>query len=196
MEHERQIKQIKKAYTAIIKRLVNPSFKFNEGGATTKALNKFIAAVEAKHGSLSDTRVVDICVYLAYSFRDKLLPEKSTFSVSLLSRYDESKRGQRFYENQWLGSAGIDRQTILDLISDKQEHPLAGFIYMPSEEPKKQRLYNQRSGFVTCQAATTGWSPLSDSCKGCTFISDCKLETKRKFPELYRIRTEYGDKAN
>lgn len=67
---------------------------------------------------------------------------------------------------------------------------------MPSEEARKFRLHNQRSGFVMCQASTMGWSPQSEACRTCQFIDECKKETEIKFPELYRIRIENGNNSN
>lgn len=196
MAQERQIKQLKTIYTAIAKKLVDPSFKFSEGGATKKTLSNFIDRMSKEFGSVSEQRLVDICVYIAYIYRDSNLPVKSIFGQSSFQRFLTSKRGQRYYENEWLLTKELNRDTLLSLIVDKRQHPLAEYIYMPSEEDRKTRLHNQRAGYVACQTSTLGWSPLSDACKECCFISECKEETNRKYPELYRIRIEHGNGTN
>lgn len=195
MAQERQIKQLKTVYTEITKRLVNRTFKFSEGAATKRTLSSFIDKLSKEFGSVTEERLVDVCVFIAYIYRDKQLPVKSIFGAASIQHFLNSKRGQRFYENEWLDSKGLNRSELLNLIADKREHPQAEFIYMPSEEPRKLRLHNQRAGFLMCQASTLGWSPLSDACNTCVFIEDCKMETSRKYPELYRIRLEHGDRT-
>lgn len=196
MEQEGQIKQLKTVSTEIIKQLIDPKFKISEGGATKKVLIKFLDLLSKEFGAITEGRIVDVCVYIAYIYRDHLLPVKSMFGSASLQRFLKSKRGQRFYENEWLSTKGLNRNSLISLIADRREHPQAEFIYMPCEEDRKLRLHNQKGGYLMCQASTLGWSPLSEACRNCIFEDDCKHETSRKYPELYRIRLEYGNRSN
>lgn len=195
MEQEKAVKSLKTIFTAIIKRLVDSSFKISEGGATARALTNFIGLVNKEFGSLNEERLVDICVFIAYAYRDKLLPIRSMFGQAMLKRYQSHKRGQRFYENAWLEEAGVTRAQLIAMIADRSAHPQAEFMYMPSEECRKKRLLNTRAGYIMCQVSTLGWSPLSEACRSCTFVQDCQKETERKYPELYRIRLEHGSRT-
>ena len=106
-----------------------------------------------KFGSVTEERLVDVSIFIAYIYRQKRLPVKSTFGKASLSHFSTSKRGQRHYENEWLATKDLSRADLLQLIAVSSEHPLAEYIYMPSEEARKFRLHNQRSGFVMCQAS-------------------------------------------
>lgn len=193
MARERQIRQLKTIYTTIATKMIDPSFKFSEGGATKKTLSNFIDRISHEFGSVSEQRLVDISVFIAYTYRESNLPVKSIFGQSSFQRFLTSKRGQRYYENEWLLTKELNRESLLHLIVDKRQHPLADYIYMPSEEDRKARLLNQRAGYIACQTSTLGWSPLSEACNMCRFMPECKQETNRKYPELYRIRIEHCD---
>lgn len=194
MEQKRQIKNLKAVYTEIIKKLVNPTFKFSEGGATQKTLAKFLDLMEKEYGTVTEERLVDVCINIAYIYRNKLQPVKTMFGASSLKRFVQSKRGQRYYENEWLSEKEITRDDLLSIIANRKEHPLAEYIYMPSEEPRKFRLHNLRAGYAICQTSTLGWSPLSTACSTCDFAEQCKDATSQKYPELFRIRIEHGNR--
>lgn len=196
MELKRQIKQLKTVYTEIIKRLVDPLFQFSEGGATNKTLANFLGLMVEQFGSVTESRLVDVCIYIAYIYRESQLPIKSRFGKASLKRFTESKRGQRYYENEWLATKELSRDSLLSLIFTSGEHPMTDYLYMPAEEDRKKRLHNQRSGFLLCQISTTGWSPLSKACQECVFTEDCKKETEKNFPELFRLRLENGNNAH
>ena len=60
VSEERLIKQIKSIYTEIEKRLVDPSFKFPNGGATNKKLSKWIKDFSNLcGGDINSSRIVD-----------------------------------------------------------------------------------------------------------------------------------------
>lgn len=196
MEKEKLTKQIATVFTEIIKKLVNPTFSFPKGGAATRTLTTFVARIEKEFGAVTCERLVDACITGAYTFRERdNWTIKQVFGPSTIQRVKEQKRGQLFYQNQWLETGGLSRGGLLDLIKDRSEHPLAKYIYMRSEEATKQRQLNQKTGFLICQVSTLGWSPLSKSCQQCEFQKDCMTETERKNPELYRLRIEYGNAA-
>ena len=194
MASENQIKQTITVFTEIQRRLVNPTFKFSQGGATIRTLSNFLDLLAKEFGSVTKERLVDFCICTAYAFRERTnWTIKQAFGPAAIKRLKDKKRGTKFYEDAWLSSAQLSRQYLTNLIIDRSEHPQAKYIYVHSEEATKKRLLNQEVGYLICQSSTLGWSPVSETCKQCNFIESCKQETQRKFPELYRIRIEYGE---
>jgi hypothetical protein len=97
-----------------------------------------------------------------------------------------------FYEDQWLSTAQLTRKSLYNLIADRSEHPHAKYIHAFWEERTKKRMLNKEAGYLLCRISTLGWSPVSETCGQCKFTQECMKETQRKYPELYRIRLEYG----
>lgn len=197
MENEKLIiKKISTVFTAIINKLVDPTFKISKGGATTRTLKNFLARFEKEFGDVTCERLVDFCVCSAYNFRKRTpINIQQIFGPQSILRLKEQSRGNIFYQNEWLKTAGLSRTSLLGLIQSKKEHPQAKFIYIHSEESTKKRQLNQRIGYLICQTSTLGWSPLSEACQQCIFIADCKKETDKKYPEIYRLRIENGHKS-
>lgn len=194
MENEKLIKQTITVFTAIITKLVDPTFRFSKGGATTKLLQKFLIRFEKEFGAITCERLVDFCVCAAYINRSRTpVIVQQAFGPQAILRLKEEKRGAKFYQNQWLETAGISRTTLINLIKDKKEHPHSKFIYIQSEENTKKRHLNQRVGYLICQASTLGWSPMSGACQRCLFVKQCQKETSRKYPEIFRLRIENGN---
>ena len=77
-----------------------------------------------------------------------------------------------------------------DMLADLSEHRLAKYIFLQSEELTKKRFLNTETGLMMCVCNTTGWSPLSPTCQVCKNVDECKVYTKKSYPELYRIRIE------
>ena len=184
-----------KIFAKIATNLINPSFRFSQGGATIRVISQALERLESKQGSLSRERIVDYLICSAYVFKDRGPSWKinQVFGPKSIERFNSDK-GRRYYEDRWLATANMTRASLLDLIVDKSSHPQAQYIYMPMEESTKMRMLNQQSGYVICQSSTLGWSPESASCEQCKFIEQCKIETQRKFPEIFRLRIEYGSK--
>lgn len=194
MASENLIKQTVTVFTEIQRRLVDPTFKFSQGGATIRTLSNFLDLFEKEFGSVTKERLVDFCICTAYAYRDReRWTIKQAFGPSSIKRLKESKQGKAYYENSWLSSAQLSREYLVNLIIDRREHPQAKYIYVHSEEASKKRLLNQEVGYLLCQTSTLGWSPVSDACKQCNYTEKCKKATQSKFPELYRIRVEYGE---
>lgn len=194
MENEKWVKNIITVFTEIETRLVSSDFKFSGGGATIRTLTNFIQLFDKEFGSVTQERLVDFCICTAYAYRSRdNWTIKQAFGPAAIKRLKDSKHGTRYYEDQWLKERDLDRGYLISLITDRSEHPLAKYIYQKSEETTKLRLLNMEVGFAVCQASTLGWSPLSDACHQCKFIEQCKTETEKKYPELYRIRVEYGE---
>lgn len=197
MVNERLIKQITAVYTEIIKKTTNPKWKFPQGGLAMKCLDTFITSFTKDCGGVFNSkRMVDYCICQAHTFRDftkdgKWKPAHS-FGPNALKKYGTKAYGKKFYEDKWLATGQLTRQHLYGMVEDKRQHPQAKYIYMPSEEITKDRYINSEIGYFLCQNSTLGWSPLSDACLKCKYIESCKKETERRFPELYRIRIEYG----
>lgn len=194
MARERLIKQVMTVYTEIVRRLVDKEFRFSQGGKTTLTISNFLNELEKEYGTITKERLVDFCICTAHVYRER---EKWTiqqvFGSSSLKRFKESKQGKAYYEDQWLLSVQLTRNYLYNLIADRKEHPQAKYIYISSEEGTKKRLLNQEVGYLLCQTSTLGWSPVSEICKQCMFTQDCMKETQSKYPELFRIRLEYGE---
>ena len=195
MVNEYLVEQTKKMFSMIAIKLINPRFKFPQGGASTRLMTTALKKLETKEHGLSRQRIVDYVVCSAYPFKDRGEAWKvnQVFGQKSLERFNTDK-GRRFYEDKWLQSANLTRATLLKLIEDKSEHPQAKYIYMPMEEPTKRRMLNSEIGYTICQASTLGWSPESGACQACDYTHRCQIETQRKFPEIYRLRMENGNK--
>lgn len=200
MEKENRLaKQIKTVYTEIVKRLIDPSFVFPEGGKVNRQLSKFIVDFSKLcGGEFNTSRLVDYCVFQCHKNRNAqyqrtLAP--NTFGSTALQKYlSMSSKSKSFVEDQWLSEVELTRAYLNSLIC-KKEHPQAKYIYMPSEEGTKKRSINTEVGFVICSMSTLMWSPFSPACQSCINVDRCKQETALKYPELYRIRIEkYGER--
>lgn len=196
MGNERWIKDIMVVFTKIERSTGNKKFKFPQGGSAIRMLDNFLQMLEDEYGCITEGRIVDVCICTAHAFRDrKDRMVKQMFGPASIKRMKESKRGARFYEDRWLSEHGLERATLIKMISDRSEHPQAKFIFMLSEEGTKTRFLNQEIGYALCQTATLGWSPISEACSNCIFTDSCKKATDTKYPELYRIRVEYGESS-
>lgn len=192
MVNDKLIKQTVIVYAAIEKKLVDPTFKISGGGATTRIITASLKRLEEEFGAISSERLVDYCISTAYFHRDKKKTLNHIFGPKSIERMKEHKRGIIFYQDEWLESGGLSRASLVALIKDRQKHPHDKYIYVAFEEPTKLRHINQKVGYYVCQASTLGWSPLSDACSSCVFVENCKKETERKYPEIYRLRIENG----
>ncbi len=196
MVSEYLVKQTLKMFFEIASKLINPSYRLPQGGEPTRIMRTALQRLEKKYGGLSAQRGVDYVVCSAYAFKDRGASWKlnQVFGPKSMERYNSDK-GRIYYENKWLESADhLSRTSLLNLIVDRSEHPKAKYIFLPSEEGTKLRLLNREVGFAICQTSTLGWSPLSAACVECEFAKKCKQETQKKYPEIYRLRIEYGSK--
>lgn len=195
MEREYLIRQTMKLFTEIATKLISSSFKFSKGGAAYNTVAKALDGVEKKYGSLTKERVVDYCVSAAYPFRERGSDWKinQVFGPKSIERLNSDK-GLRYYQDKWLARANITRSHLVSYLVDKSEHPQAQYEYLPMEEPTKSRMLNTHAGYLICQTSTLGWSPESESCSQCNYTEECKIETQKKFPEIFRLRIEHGIK--
>ena len=182
-------------FTRIVKNLINPSFRFSQGGAPTRIVTQALERLSNKYGGLSRSRIVDYCISSAYTYKDRgtAWTINQAFGPKSVDKFSTSK-GLKYYEDRWLAQANITRDELMSIIMDRSEHPLAKYIYLPMEEGTKRRMLNHPSGFLICQQSTLGWSPESECCCSCKFAEECQIETQNKFPEIYRLRMENGRK--
>lgn len=194
MENEKLTTNLITVYTEIMRRLIDPNFKFSQGGSTTKKIAKFLDIFKKEFGTVTNERLVDFCVATAYFYKDRPYTAGHLVGKAAVTRLKTKAHGSKFYEDRWLSKVQLSRSQLLDMIKDRSTHPHAKYIFMPSEEGTKMRMLNVDVGFTICQLSTLGWSPLSPACQLCDFVEKCKTETERRFPELYRLRNEYGER--
>lgn len=193
MANAKQIKDTIIVCTEIARKLLLPDFKFSKGGATLRTLGNFIDLISKEFGAVTPERLVDVLISSAYAFKSRPEAYKTqAFGPAAIKRYAEQKRGILFYQNEWLESGNLSRAKLLAMIQDRSVHPLSKYIFMQSEEGTKMRHLNEEVGYLVCQLSTMGWSPVSAACSECGRSESCKKETAGKYPELYRIREEYG----
>lgn len=193
MASERLIKNTITVYTEIVRRLIDKNFKIVLGGENIRTISSFLEEFTKEYGTVTKERLVDFCICTAHFYRDKKAWSiKQVFGAASMKRFKSAKQGKGYFEDQWLSEEKLNRNYLYNLIADRKDHPQAKYIYMPSEEEIKKRQLNKEVGYLLCQTSTLGWSPVSDTCKQCHYSSECMKETQCKYPELYRIRIEYG----
>lgn len=190
----------------VIRRTINPKWKFTQSGVVALYIQNGIQQLPGLFGvaEIDDERIVDYIVYQLYRLRSTI--ENGTwkyiylFSQSALNKFHnqfmttDGKSGMNYYINQWLDEAELSRGLLTSMIAKPKSNPLKKMIYLPSEEQIKKRFLNTEVGLNLCQRATTGWSPLSETCSKCDYWVECGKMTAIKFPELMRLRKEvyYG----
>lgn len=194
---EQQRKTIKTVYTEIVRKMIDKDFAFPEGGKVNIALSKFVKEFSKMcGGEFSTSRLVDYCVFQVHKNRTQ--PHQRTlapnaFGKTAIQKYlSMSSKAKSYVEDQWLSEGNLNRAYLNSLIC-KKEHPQMKYVYMPSEEGTKKRNVNTAVGYVICRTSTLMWSPFSSTCQQCNNADECKQETERQYPELYRLRLEeYG----
>lgn len=193
MENEKPTKQTLRVFTHIIKKLINPAYKQPNGGVVIRTVSTFLNGIEKEYGAVTMERIVDACVAAAYMQKDRATWNiKTIFGPTTLKRLKELSRGQRYFQDRWLESAGLSREILTELGQDRSVHPQQKFLYIQAEENTKRRHLNRHSGYLLCQLSTLGWSPLSECCNQCVYSIKCKKDTELKYPEIYRLRIQYG----
>lgn len=195
MANEYLVKQTLKMFYEIASKLIHPGYRLPQGGEPTRIIHTALNRLEQKFGVLTAQRIVDYVICSSYAFKNRGSDWKlnQVFGSKSMERYSSDK-GRVYFEDKWLQSEGLSRASLLGMIVDKSEHPKSKFVFLPSEEGTKLRLLNKDVGFVICQTSTLGWTPLSKACVQCEFVKKCKQETQKKYPEIFRLRTEYASK--
>jgi len=190
---------------SLIKRTIDPKWKFTQSGQVALQLQNGLGVLPMFFGipRLDEERIVDYIVYQVYRCRqaveDGRWQPSWMFSKSAMDKYkaqfmsEKGKSGMNYYINQWLDEYELSRRELTSMIAKPKPSPLRKMVYLESEEPIKKRFFNTEAGLLLCQQATTGWSPLSETCKKCKNWVECGQLTAKKYPELMRFRREaYG----
>lgn len=147
-------------------------------------------------------RIVDYVVYQIYRYRSLIGDPSKRFQVTwcfsdnAIDKYrmqfmsEEGKHGITHYIDEWLGAHGLDRNRLIEIMEPPKANPMKKFINPEFENPVKARFHNTDVGYMLCQRSTTGWTPMSKHCSSCKFNGKCMEATRRKYPELYRLRLE------
>lgn len=113
------------------------------------------------------------------------------FGIKAIERYQTAKQGAKYYQDLWLSDLKLNRNTIKGSVLDpKKEHPMRKFVDYPSDDYSKERFLNTEDGYVMCVTETLMWSPSSKPCSICKYVSKCKVELSKQYPELLRLREE------
>lgn len=186
----------------IVRRTIDPAWRFTQSGAVGLYLERGLKELPAVYGlnEIDDERIVDYIVYQIYRVR-RHIENGAWQSTWLFSQYakdkfkkqffsEDGKSGMNYYINLWLDEAELTRGDLIKIIAKRKPSPLRQMIYLESEEAIKQRFLNSAEGLALCLSSTTGWCPLSNTCKQCENREQCEETTARKYPELVRYRKE------
>lgn len=209
MELQEKTRKVRQMIETVVQRTINPKWRFTQSGVAALYLQKGLQQLPTLFGfsDIDDERIVDYLVYQLYRQRLSLANGSwqytYLFSQSALGKYHsqflsaDGKSGMNYYINQWLEEAELSRGQLTAMIAPQKPNPLRKMIYLASEEPIKKRFLNTLDGLALCQRATTGWSPLSETCGKCDNWEECGKMTAKKYPELMRFRKEvyYGRKT-
>jgi hypothetical protein len=184
-----------RVFSFLMREMVEPSFRF-PGGIAERQISDCLEKLDDGTGSLSHEKIVDFCIcqvhVIACFGRDYMAKWKPShsFGKKALERFARSHRAGRYYEDRWLGEKGLSRGAILELFRDRSAHPLAKFIYPQSEDRTKKRHRGSKAGLYVCSVSTLMWTPFSPVCANCPNAEACREMTRRRYPELYRIREQ------
>lgn len=206
MELQEQTIKVRQMIETVIKRTINPKWRFTLSGQVGVYLERGLQSLPGVFGisDIDEERIVDYIVYQLYRCRnfieDGSWQSTWLFSQSAKEKYKkqflsaEGKSGINYYINQWLDQAELSRGYLTSLIAKPKPNPLKNLIYLEAEDLIKKRFLNTKEGMALCQHATTGWSPFSDICGQCDNRKQCEEITAIKYPELVRFRKEefYG----
>jgi len=201
---QKKIEKIKKAFTRLAK-VVDPLWAMPGGGQPTIFVYHGLDYMKRQYfpNGLADDRIIDFLIYQVYRYREsQRLDYRWCFSQQAVDKYyaqfcgGGKGRGMTYYINLWLQENQVTRNQLVEMIADSKENPFLQYLYLHSEEICKQRFLNTEVGYMMCQNNTTGWSPLSETCKQCKFTEQCTNDSERKYPEIIRLRKEHKDHNN
>jgi hypothetical protein len=194
MAKSRLVRQVLRVYAEIVSGTTDGSFRFSEAPSVFNTVSVFLDRFEREFGSLTAERLVDFCICTAYAYRERQMwTAKQVFSIASMKRFRVAKPGAMYHEDRWLAQGRLVRRELYERLVDRSVHPQAVYVYPTYEEVLKRRCANTLAGYAICQNGTLGWTPLSPTCQGCDYAARCGKNTAIKYPELYRLRTEYGD---
>ena len=184
-------------FSFLVREMLWAEFRFPGGGLAQRQIADCIEKLDGRR-----ERVVDFCICQAYTisrFSPRYLrvnwKPSHSFGAKALERISCNSQGQRYYEDKWLASKELSRAGLLELFRDRSVHPLAKFIYIESEDRTKKRHRGSEAGLYICSVSTLMWTPFSPVCAACPSAEACREMTRRRYPELYRIRVEEHGKG-
>ena len=202
MELQERTIRLSKMIETVIRRCIDPKWRF-PGGPNLVALEIDINVLSKlwPYKGIADERVVDYVVYQIYRNRKTIESGMSwnphyMFTNYAVNKYryqfmsDEGKSGINYYINRWLDEYELSRGALVKIIEEPKPNSLRKYVYMESEEVTKKRFLNTECGYLLCQRSTTGWAPLSETCKQCDYNKQCEQATAKRLPELVRLRKE------
>lgn len=194
-------KLMSRLFTVLMRRCVCPRFVFPGGKVAERRVDACLDYLTVYYGMAGVERLVDFCICQVYAVSkfspDYLLKWKlsHSFGERACVRFVTRKPGQKYYEDRWLRSYGLDREQLRAIVEDRRVHPFYRFIYPVWEEHTKRRAVSTEAGYYICGVSTLLWTPFSVVCRSCLLSEDCRARTQRLYPELYRIRVaEYEAK--
>ena len=111
-------------------------------------------------------------------------------AISEVSVPAHGKSGMNYYIDRWLDDSELSRSCLVKMIEEPKSNSMRKYIYMEAEEQTKMRFLNTEAGYLLCQRSTTGWAPMSETCKRCEYKKQCEQATEKRLPELVRLRKE------
>ncbi len=200
MERKEWIDSCRRLFTCLVKDTLWADFVFPAGGRTEIQLGTCYDKLCKRYMSVSEERMVDFCICqvntiagFADDYRRKWNVSHS-FGEKAIARYVNSCEQRRWHEDRWLKSYFLSRETLMESVKSRREHPFEKFIYPEYEETTKRRKLSTEVGYLICGTSTMLWTPFSRSCSSCTFQDRCQKRTAGTYPELYRIRCEAWEK--
>ncbi len=189
-------KYAERVFSFLMREMVEPSFNYPCGDVAYGQISGCLEKLDNSTNPLSLEKIVDFCVcqvhivaFYGEGYLARWKPSHS-FGKKALVRFSQSAQAHRYYEDKWLAKKGLSRAALLDLFRDRSIHPLAKFIYPESEDRTKLRHRGNEAGLYICSVSTLMWTPFSPVCTACANAEACREMTRRRYPELYRIRVE------
>lgn len=195
MDTEKLIKKFSHVFQEITRRAYDNQEPFPGGGQVHRSMVKFVTMMSKEYGEISDERVVDYCIALLHYRKGReYVRINLVFGPKSIERYKGFSKGKRYFEDEWLESFGLSRGKLLAGIADRSRHNHSKYIYIASEDITKERAVTLGLAPFLCYRTSTMWTPFSPVCLKCGFQGECADETKRLFPEIYRLRKEEWQK--
>lgn len=197
MEKQERNKLSIRIFSFLMEQCITSHFSFPGGHVSMQCVSTGLDRIEAWGCTqLGYEKLIDYCICQVYAIshfeKEYLLKWKAShsFGKKAIERFQNSTPQKRYFEDRWLERYALSRNSLLWYFRDQKEHPLFKFIYPQYEERTKGRLYNKETGYLICQLSTLLYTPFSRYCRGCLYAARCIEVTKKKYPELYRIRME------
>lgn len=192
----RKNRWVERLFTLLVRRTLDEEFRFPGGGLACRAVDECMEFLADDADAPARERVVDFCVCSVYTMSfdtEKALrgwTPAHSFGMTARERFARNTPTHRYWEDRWLKEHGLARGALLHEVRDRSEHPLAKFLYPQYEDATKRRRIGTEAGLCICSVSTLMWAPLSPVCSECEMAGACREMTRKRYPELYRLRVE------